>query len=268
MINFNSTSVGKVMYENTPVKKIIQDGVVLWNSAYHYDVTSIALDTSHSVDDSNTQDFLWNNDGTSYYTVGGTGDYIREYSTTIAYDLNGTLTQVAQYSVAGESLLPTAMTWAPDGLTWTMTDYTNRKFHVYKVTGSAWDLESSTPIYSSADFGLRVFDIEWNGDGTEFILYLNNDRFRNYTVSTPYSASLYNSTHTAEWISPAGYKFSGANWNADGTQMICNDETGERLCSFDFSGSYEIESNHNQTDQLLTSFGGLTAAVTQATTNV
>lgn len=264
MINFNSTTVGKVMYEDAPVKKIIQDGVVLWNSAYHYDVTSVALITSQSISDSNPQDMRWLPDGLRYWQVDASGDDIREYNVSTAYDLSSTVTAGDILDVSGEDITMTGLAWNPDGTEFSTCGYNDRQIYHYKITGSAWDLSTASASYASPAFTYRLYAIEWNNDGTIFWLNENADRIKSYSVSTPYDVSTYNSTHIDEWLTPTGYKFSGFNWNADGTQMICNDETGERLVSFDFSGSFEILSNHNQTDQSLTSFGTLTAAVTQA----
>ena len=217
----------------------------LTSIVYKYDVTSMTNNSvSEPLNDTNPQQFKWHPDGNSYWVVGATSDDIVEYSVSEKHNVNSTVTEVASLYIGNEDITMTGMEWNDDGTKLLCCGYNNMRLYEYDCSAS-YEVNSAAITTTSASFGLRLFALAWNDDGTELTVHLNNDRLRTYEFSTPYTLSTINTTHIKELIQTAE-KFSGFNWNDDGSQAVVSDETNNKISSFDATGSYDIGSFSNK----------------------
>jgi len=210
-----------------------------------YDIsTMINNGNSAPTGDSNAQAFIWHPSGLSYYIGEGTNNYIRQYSVSEQYNLGSTKTLIDSLDISTENGLITGIRFNKAGTKLFTCSYANRDVIEYSLS-SAYKVSTSTITTTKTPSGLRLFAIDFNKDGSEITFHENGDRLRTYTLSTPFTLSTISGTHTREFIH-TGEKFSGFNWNIDGSQVILGDEANENVVSYDVITPYYITTFANK----------------------
>jgi sugar lactone lactonase YvrE len=98
-----------------------------------------------------SQDLFFKPDGLTMYIVGSTSDTVFQYTLSTAWDVSTASYASKSFSVALQDPSPTALSFAPDGLTMFMLGGFNDRVYQYTLS-TAWDV--STASYASKSFSV------------------------------------------------------------------------------------------------------------------
>jgi hypothetical protein len=188
----------------------------------------------------------FNGDGTKFYMVGQSDDYIQQFSLSTAYNI-GTASYDGYYDVGADGYgRPTAIRWNNNGTKFFLVSYGNRAswadYVVEYSVSNAYDVTSGT-ITEETALDIRTYegvpsDVAFNSDGTKmFIIGTNGDEINEWSLSTGFDLSS-TITHVSATalerhgdgsdvpfpasfdFNPTGTKLVVINYNVDGDDTI------------------------------------------------
>ena len=181
--------------------------------------------------------FFVKNDGTRFYTVNDTTDYVYQYDMSTAYDLttataNGSLNFYPAISAANNVY---ALEFKPDGTKLYLLNRTNKTIIEYSLS-TAWDITTASldTTHTPGIASTAGESIKFKPDGTKmYLLTSNPDEIEEWTMSTawdlstlsedgtPFSLSAYNITSARDFIfTPDGERIVIYSWRAEGSSLF------------------------------------------------
>ena len=182
-------------------------------------------------------DFIWRSSGTVLFLLDNTGDSVRKYTASTAYDMS-TLTLAQSFSVSGQEIYLTGMYISEDGLHLYVCGNQGNDVNEYTLT-SAFDLTSASFTRSGISSS-NIGGIFFSTDGTKL-----------YRTNYSSAAIWYWSLSTAWDISTASFisaptltnKTTGCSaitFNSDGTLLFVNDNTDDKIYSYILSTGWDV----------------------------
>ena len=215
-----------------------------------YDISSYTVGTSIALDvggqESAPQAMLFNNDGTTLYVMGTTGDDINAYPLPTPYDISSyTVGTSIALDVSGEETSPQAMLFNNDGTTLYVMGTTGDDINAYPLP-TPYDISSYT---TGTSIALDVSGEEtspqsmlFNNDGT--ILYVmgqSGDDINAYPLPTPYDISSYTSgTSIALNVITEESNSQAILFNDDGTTLYVMGTTGDDINAYPLTASLAV----------------------------
>ena len=147
-------------------------------------------------------------------------------------------TFIANLDISSDEVVPTGITFKPDGTKMYITGQNADKILQYKLT-TAFDITSAVLEESVLIRAVETApqDVKFNSDGTViFILGTGGDGIDRWSLSTPYdigSIIAANTTFTSIGGDPRGFDF-----NNDGTKMFILDQADKQIEEYNLSTPY------------------------------
>jgi len=206
-----------------------------------FDVSTASFVDSFSVADqeSNPQDVQFNTDGTKMFVVGEIGDDVNEYTLSTGFDVS-TASFVDSFSVAGQEVNPTDMTFNADGTKMFILGDTGNDVNEYTLsTGFDVSTASFVDSFDVGSYETTPEGITFNTDGTKmFIVGTATDDVSEYTLSTGFDVSTASSdaifSVSDQEINPEGLAF-----NTDGTKMFVTGSSGDDVNEYVLSTEFD-----------------------------
>jgi sugar lactone lactonase YvrE len=207
---------------------VVTQGGSLDNGAYVSTGTISGQDIS---------DFMWRSNGTILFLLDNTGDSVRKYTASTAYDMS-TLSLSQSFSVASQEIYLTGMYISEDGLHLYVCGSQGNDVNEYTLT-SAFDLTTASFTRSGIS-STNIGGIYFSADGTKL-----------YRTSFSQASIWYWSLSTAWDISSATFvsaptlptKSTGCTaitFNSDGTLLFVDDNTDDKIYSYTLSTGWDI----------------------------
>jgi len=173
---------------------------------------------------------VFNSDGTKLWVTGYGDETIYEYTMSTPYDVaNATYTGTNKVLSAGSFLR--SFRWKTDG-TKLYAVYNTTAGTIYEYTASVpFDITSLTSSTSHSFLNLIIYDFDISSDGTKVITIDNGDRFREFTLSTPWQLNTegQNFSYLASSIDS---NMAGVKWKPDGTRLYSTGTSGDKVYEF------------------------------------
>jgi hypothetical protein len=187
-----------------------------------------AVDTYTPVD-ANTQGMYMRADGLKAYMVGATGDTVREYTLSSAWDLT-TISSTASISINAQDTVGQDVFFKPDGTKMYVVGSTNDRVYQYTVA-TPWSV--STATYDTVFLAVGTQDgspqsIFFDPTGYQmFIMGLFNSRVYQYNLTTAWdlsTASYASISFNTALTNPTGLYFT-----SDGTKMYVGSDATDAV---------------------------------------
>ena len=215
-----------------------------------YDISTatfseIAL--SVSAQDTNPTDFIFNNDGTTLYVMGTTGEDINAYTLGTAYDIStATFSEIA-LSVSAQDTNPTDFIFNNDGTTLYVLGKADDDISAYTL-GTPYDISTATTTSATTTLSVKTETnfpqaLLFNNDGTT--LYVLDDINANiyaYTLSAAYDISTASTTSATTALSVSAQEAfpKALLFNNDGTTLYVMGIEGDDVNAYTLRTPYDI----------------------------
>jgi 6-phosphogluconolactonase (cycloisomerase 2 family) len=206
-------------------------------------------------------DFMWRSSGTVLFLLDNTGDSVRKYTASTAYDMS-TLTLAQSFSVAGQEIYLTGMYISEDGLHLYVCGNQGNDVNEYTLT-SAFDLTTASFTRSGISSS-NIGGIFFSSDGTKFFrVNYSSASIWYWSLSTAWDIS------TASFVSAPTLtnKTTGCTaiaFNSNGTLLFVNDNTDDKIYSYTLSTGWDV-STLSYSEEL--SFASQTSSIDAITFN-
>jgi len=209
-------------------------------------VFSQSLDISAK--ETNCREVFFNPDGTKMYILGLAGRDITYYNLGTAWDISSA-SYVSEFSLAAQTVGPTAMFISPDGLNMYICSYIEPDTIFQYVLGTAWDMSTASYASKSLDIdslldtpsGIYITD-----DGVSvFISAFNSDTITRLTLSTPWDIST-GTAYTGFYLGRVSYVsnidtgLAGIKFNSDGLKCYFVGYTNDYINQFELESAYSF----------------------------
>ena len=241
-VSTDDRSTWKIAHNTDGIRSIVRNNSGTWqyNNAVGIDGGSLTNGQYLSTGVIASQaisDFIWRSSGTILFLLDNTGDSVRKYTASTAYDM-ATLTLSQSFSVASQEIYLTGMYISEDGLHLYVCGNQGNDVNEYTLT-SAFDLTTASFTRSGVS-STNIGGIYFSADGTKL-----------YRTSYSTAAIYYWSLSTAWDISTASFvsaptltnKTTGCTaiaFNADGTLLFVNDNTDDKIYSYTLSTGWDV----------------------------
>ena len=194
-----------------------------------FDVSTASFLQSFSVSgqEGNVQDVTFSPDGTKMFIVGFAQDNVHRYLLSTAWDVS-TASYSQTYSVAGQEVTPTGITFNTDGTTMFIIGTASPVDVNQYALSTGFDLTSAS--YTGAFSVINEFSapqgLVFNSTGTKmFVIGSSTDRIGEYSLTTPFSVISGVSIVQFFDVSNEGSNPKGLTFNSDGTKMFVIDNS-------------------------------------------
>ena len=241
-VSTDDRSTWKIAHNTDGIRSIVRNNSGTWqyNNAVEIEGGSLTNGQYLSTGVIASQaisDFIWRSSGTILFLLDNTGDSVRKYTASTAYDMS-TLTLSQSFSVASQEIYLTGMYISEDGLHLYVCGNQGNDVNEYTLT-SAFDLTTASFTRSGVS-STNIGGIYFSADGTKL-----------YRTSYSTAAIYYWSLSTAWNISTASFvsaptltnKTTGCDaiaFNADGTLLFVNDNTDDKIYSYTLSTGWDV----------------------------
>lgn len=198
------------------------------------------------------------NNGYKLYFI-RSGDYVRPYTLTDAYDTttmsyDGTELNVASNDVGQQESTAESITLSPDGKLLFVGGFDKNSVLTYTLS-TAWDVTTASPGYylkgirdwesigSESDTNRRGFTFGDSGNKLYAIGY-SSDRLEQFTLSTAYDVTTYSSDGALD-LANSPYSITGPvsiRWKPDGTKFYVCGITNDDVNEFSVSTAWDVTS--------------------------
>ena len=197
-------------------------------TAYDLSTASYASKSFNiATQDTNMRSIVWKSDGTAFFTLGATNDYVYKYTCSTAWDIS-----TASYIHASSSLgsdpswtTPLGLEMSPDGTKFFITNAnggtSSTRFEQWTMT-TAYDLTtaSQTDTFDLVNSEYLADGLSFNNDGTElFVVEYNTDKVWKYSLSTAYDLTTVSYSGESLDVSAVGNTPTEIMFNDDGSKM-------------------------------------------------
>ncbi|MEP1890146.1 MAG: Ig-like domain-containing protein [Cyclobacteriaceae bacterium] len=208
------------------------------------EATYLGLENSYTfTEETSTESFTFNNDGSKMYVTGTSSDDLHEYNLSVAYDLTTvTFGQTFDLDIGN----PTEITFNAEGTKLFVLN-TYREISEFSLS-TPFDISSAS--YAGVDDSYVVYSqdtspkgIAFNADGT--IMYMLGDSgndINTYSLSTPYDinkatalGSEYSFSINSEESSPRDLQFS-----PDGKRLLVVGNSGLDISQYTLSSAWDV----------------------------
>ena len=218
-------------------------GGVVWTdpdlASASYD--SVSLDVS--TQESTPNNVFFKPDGTKMYVLGQGDDEVNEYDLSSAWDIS-TASHNQNFSVAGQEVIPTGISFKPDGSKMFIVGFNDVEVLEYSLSTS-WDISSAsyTQAFSVSSQDGTPMDLAFNTDGSKmFIAGFANDTVFEYDLSTAFDIST--ASYSGNSFSTASQEdqLRGLAFNPDGNKMYVSGSANDTVFEYDLSTNYDVSS--------------------------
>ena len=162
------------------------DSVHQYTLGTAWDISSAVFTRSYNVfsREATPQGLHFTDDGLKMYTVGSNGDEVNQWTLSTAWDIS-TATWLQLFSVAGQELNPSSITFKPDGLAMFVIGISGDDVNEYTLS-TAWDISTASftrSFYFGSETNPRGMFFKSDGS-TVFIVGHGNDTVREYLTSS------------------------------------------------------------------------------------
>jgi len=169
------------------------DDVNEYNLSTAWVVSSAIYSTVFSVSgqDSVPAGLFFRADGTKMYVVGQTNDTVFQYTLSTPWSVATASYDSISFSVAGQELTPTGLTFRPNGLSMYVVGTTNDTVYQYTLS-TAWNVSTATFLQSFSISGQesQPSGVTFTGDGSRmFVVGSSGDDVNVYNLTTPWDIS-------------------------------------------------------------------------------
>jgi DNA-binding beta-propeller fold protein YncE len=187
--------------------------------------------------------FTFKPDGTKMYVLGTVGDDVNEYDLSTAWDIT-TASYVQNFSVASQETLPQAIQFKPDGTKMYILGFTTADVVNEYSLSSAWDITSASYV---RNFSVAAQDIEPRG------LFFKPDGTKMYVTGSEGSDVNEYNLSTAWNVSSASYLQNksvsaqdtnprGIFFKPDGTKMYIVGFDSDDVNEYSLSSAWDVTS--------------------------
>ena len=189
--------------------------------------------------------FVFNNDGTKFYVVGGNSN-VYEYDISTAYDISTSSYNGNSYYLTNGSYglsQPESLAFNSDGTKMFMVESNQRRVFEYSLS-TAFDITSAS--YSNINLSIVYQEsspssITFNNDGTKmFLVGTNGQDVNEYTLSTGFDlSSTVNFIGSFDVSSQEIYP-SSITFNNDGTKMFVSGHSGDDVNEYSLTTPFSL----------------------------
>jgi len=210
----------------------------------------------------NAYSMAWNDDGTIFYTVWQTSDYIYQYSASTAYDISSlTLTEAiyAPTAINASATQPEKLQFNNDGSKAYLLNLNNDT--IYEIhLDSAYDLNGSSDITSQDSLSVSTANssltktLLFNDDGTKLYLIgpATTDPIEEWTTTTPYSISTYSANQVFSLSGDLNMDDPyGACWVDDGNSIVLTSNSEGNAIKFALDTAYTLQNLNTEDHAVL-----------------
>lgn len=130
-------------------------------------------------------------DGTKFYIVGQQNDTVYEYSMSSAWNVATASYTSNSYSVASQTTDPRGLFFSPDGTKMYTHGVTNQRVYEYTLS-TPWNITTAShPTGANLSIGVASCYLgAFSNNGADLVVINdNNDHFRHYRITTPWSVN-------------------------------------------------------------------------------
>ncbi len=169
------------------------DDVNEYNLSTAWVVSSAVYSTVFSVSgqDTSPNGLFFRADGTKMYVLGQTNDTVFQYTLSTPWSVATASYDGISFSVAGQELTPTGLTFRPNGLSMYVVGTTNDTVYQYTLS-TAWNVSTATFLQSFSISGQesQPSGVTFTGDGSRmFVVGSSGDDVNVYNLTTPWDIS-------------------------------------------------------------------------------
>ncbi len=211
-----------------------------------YDV-STAIFNGISLSVSSQEDapraMLFNNNGTTLYVMGSTGDDINAYTLSTPYDISTATFDEIALSVAAQEINPRSMLFNNTGTVLYVMGTSGLDINTYTLS-TPYDISTATfdeIAFSVSAEGSFPYDMEFNNTGTVlYVVQASGGEINAYTLSTPYDISTATFDEIAFSVLSEENAPSDIFFNNTGTVLYVVGLTGQDINAYTLSTPYDI----------------------------
>ena len=214
----------------------LQSSGTTTSASNNYQVSTATYEQRFSVGQ-NTRGAAYKSDGTKMFVTSSTGEVVREYTLSTAYDVS-TASYVNQFTLQGTSVGGTF--FKPDGTKFWNVDQSGNVVYQYSMS-TAWDI--TTASYDSVSFSVsqdnQPMQLYFKSDGTKmYIAGGTNDTIYQYSLSTAWNLSTASYDSVSVDNSSRSTSTRAVSFNGGGTEMYVGG--GSSIYIFDVSTAWNI----------------------------
>jgi DNA-binding beta-propeller fold protein YncE len=183
---------------------------------------------------------FFKDDGTKVYILGSTNDTIFQYSLGTPWDISTTSYDSISFSVAGQEIVPTGLSFKDDGTKLYIVGQTSDRIQEYELK-TAWDITSAIRSFSVAGQEITPNGVFFKDDGTKvYVLGPANDTIYQYALSTAWdiqSASYESKSCTVGFYDTVP---TGLHFRDDGTKIYINGQSSDRVSIITLATPWDV----------------------------
>lgn len=202
-----------------------------------YDSVSLNVSTQEST----PNNVFFKPDGTKMYVLGQGDDEVNEYDLSSAWDIS-TASHNQNFSVAGREIIPTGISFKPDGSKMFIVGFNDDEVLEYSLSTS-WDISSAsyTQAFSVLSQDGTPIDLAFNPDGSKmFIAGFDNDTVFEYDLSTAWDISTASYSNNSFSTATQEDQLRGLAFNTDGNKMFIVGAANDTVFEYDLSTNYDV----------------------------
>lgn len=220
------------------------------STAWDISTASYSQNFSVSSQDTSPNGLFFEDDGTTMYVSGDSGNDINEYSLSTAWDVS-TASYTRNFSISSQSLQPKDIFFKSDGTK--MFVFDRDKYAWQYTLSTAWNISS----LSFADPTTDVFDVSsqeatpkglfFKDDGSKmYVCGYTGDDVNEYDLSTAWAIETASYSQTKS-VSSEGDGTSNVFFKSDGTKMYVADFNDIEINEYNLSTAWDISTaSYNQ----------------------
>lgn len=211
-----------------------------------YDLSSVGTSTNHTLPsaDGSPQALAISNDGLTFYVGGTTGDVIKEYTLSLAFDFSSTIMLIQEDAFPTVEIAPQGMVFNDDG---TKMFVAGDQLNVVPEIALSTPYDISTSRLNAGLFvnneESNIRGLAFNNTGTAmYIIGSNGDEINGYDLSSAYdlTSTITTTTGSPFDISNEDDNPSDIYFNNDGTKLYVLGNTGNDLNQYSLSPAYDL----------------------------
>ena len=250
-VSTDNKTIWSVIKEGSGVRPIVRNNSGTWQynndsgtSAINANISSATYSNksfNFSTQDNGLRSVFFKTDGTSMYSIGGSGN-INQYTLSTAWDVSSASYANKNFSVSGFEGSPEGLYIKPDG---TKAYYVGKQQDTVRrlSLSTAWDI--STASYDGNGISVAgqenaLTDIWFKPDGTRmYVIGTTNDTVYQYTLSTAWDETTASNTASFSVASQGGGP-SGVTFNTAGTKLYVAGESSAGVSQYTLSTAWDV----------------------------
>lgn len=227
---------GTIMYIVGSLKDNIEEFSL--STAWDISTASFVRSKAISIQDTESRDIKFKDDGTKLYILGSSNDKIFEYSLSTAWNIS-TASSTSEYSITTQETEATGLAFKSDGSRMYVLGQTGDDVNEYSLS-TPWSVSTASFVrtFSIASQDTSPHGLAFNADGTRmYVVGIFYGRVYEYNLSTAWdiSTATYATLTSTLVPSPNDIRFK-----PDGTKMYIVSANNSNVREYNLSSAWDI----------------------------